>query len=528
MNGSDVETGKTTAPRTNAGAAAQGAGTAVEPPSLEAGAFEELLGKLGGDVARYIPAAIVPAAIAVGSVAVFTRIFGPEAYGQYALVAAVCTLAAAIGAGWIQQGILRYLPRYLSAGELPEFYAHLFLLLIMTTAAWAIAVLAGWPAAGRLGAYGGFYFPAAFLIIGEMLFLALNTLFQSLLRSTAYAAFRVAAAALRFVLALAFVLLVDRSVIGLVAGSAAAYLILVAPMVRSLRPPPLGRVLRSFDGRFVRTFAAYGAPMIGWMLVGEILNLSDRFVIGAFRGSTEVGIYSANYTLVTMALGLLSTPILMAAHPIIVAAWERGVRGDITRMVGVFSRYYVLAVVPFVVLVAVLSEDLAGLFLGEEFREGHRIIPFVLAGVAVWGFSMYGHKPLELLERTRTMLLMAVVCAVVNIVLNLLFVPRWGYYASAVATFASYALYPVFVFAVLRKSYPWKMPGRTLLATAAATVVMVGVVAAVRSAFSGRAAPVIMMVIAGTAGIAAYCACLVVLGELKGEIRMWRDRRSGR
>jgi O-antigen/teichoic acid export membrane protein len=508
--------------------AADAAGDAVERTRLETAAFEGLLGKLGSDVARYVPAAIVPAAVSVGSVAVFTRIFGADAYGQYALVAAVCTLAAAVGAGWIQQGILRYLPRYLSEGALHEFFAQLLLLLIMTTAVWAVIALAGSPVVGRLGAYRVFYVPAACLVVGEMLFLALNTLFQSLLRSTAYAAYRVAAAVLRFALALAFVLLVERSVVGLVVGSAAGYLLLVVPMVKSIHPPPLKRVLRSFDGRFVRMFAAYGAPMIGWMFVGQILNLSDRFVIGAFRGSMEVGIYSANYTLVTMALGLLSTPILMAAHPIIMGAWERGVRSDITRMIGLFSRYYLITVVPFVVMVAVLSKDIAGLFLGEEFREGHRIIPFVLAGVAVWGFSMYGHKPLELLERTRTMLVIAVACAVVNIGLNLAFVPRWGYYAAAVTTLASYALYPMCVFLVLRKSYPWKVPGRTLLAAAAASAVMAVAVLWCRSVLLERVSSVIMMVLAGTAGAVAYGACLVAFGELRGEIRMLRNRRSRR
>jgi O-antigen/teichoic acid export membrane protein len=496
-----------------------------DPPARANDTLEGLVGKLGGDLARYFPAAIIPAMMAVGSVAVFTRVFGPEAYGQYALVAASCTIVAAVVAGWIQQGILRYLPRYLARDALAEFFAKLLVLLGMVTAVWAVVVLVGSSAAGSLGAYRKFYVPAAFLVAGEMLFLALNTVFQSLLRSTAYGAFRIVGAVLRFVLALAFVFAVRRSVVGLVVGAAAADLILVVPMLRAIHPPPWRRILRSLDRGFVRTFAAYGAPMMGWMLVGQVLSLSDRFVIGAFRGSTEVGIYSANYTLVTMALGLLSTPILMAAHPIIMAAWERGVRRDITRMVGVFSRYYLMTIIPFVVLVAVLSEDIAGLLLGQEFREGHKIIPFVLAGVAVWGFSMYGHKPLELLERTRSMLAMAALCAVANVILNLLFVPRHGYYAAAVSTFASYLLYPVLVYLTLRRDYPWKMPKRTLLVTAGASAVMAVAALGTRSVLSERVASVIMLVIAGTAGITAYAACLIVLGEVRDEVRMLRKRR---
>ena len=39
--------------------------------------------------------------------------------------------------------------------------------------------------------------------------------------------------------------------------------------------------------------------------------------------------------------------------------------------------------------------------LGRDFHEGYVIIPFVLAGNAVWFLSMIGHKGLEVHEKTR-------------------------------------------------------------------------------------------------------------------------------
>lgn len=498
------------------------------PRPVDTADLERLLGKLGGDLARYLPAAVVPALTAVASVAVFTRIFGAEAYGEYALVAASCTVVASVIAGWLQQGTLRYLPRYLARGALADFLAQLLMLLLVSAAAWLVLTLIGFPMSDGLGAYRKFYFPAALLVAGEMTFLALNTVFQSQLRSTAYGVFRIVGALLRLALALGFVFFIRRSVVGLVAGAAAADLILCVPMLRAIRPPPLRRILSSFDRPFLRMFAAYGAPMIGWMLVGQVLNLSDRFVIGAFRGSAEVGIYSANYALVATALGLLSAPILMAAQPIIMQAWEKGVRGDITVVISAFSRHYLMIIVPFVAVVALLSEDIAGLLLGAEFREGHGIIPWVVAGAAVWGFSMYGHKPLELLEKTRVMLALAAICAAANLGLNLLLVPRWGYYAAAVTTFASYLLYPALVSMTLRKSYPWRIPKRAFLTVAAATAVLAAVTLGIRSLLADETASIIMMTAAGTAGFAAYAGCLLVLGELRDEMRILRRRRSVR
>ena len=166
------------------------------------------------------------------------------------------------------------------------------------------------------------------------------------------------------------------------------------------------------------------------------------------------------------------------------------------------------------------------MLLGAEFREGHGIIPWVVAGAALWGFSMYGHKPLELLEKTRVMLALAAICAAANLGLNLLLVPRWGYYAAAVTTFASYLLYPALVSMALRKSYPWRMPKRSFLTVAAATAVLAGVTLGIRSLLAERTPSIIMMIAAGTAGMAAYAAMLVVLGELRDEMRILRRRRT--
>ena len=79
-------------------------------------------------------------------------------------------------------------------------------------------------------------------------------------------------------------------------------------------------------------FAAYGLPMMGWVIGGQILSLADRFVIGAFRDASVVGIYSANYKLVAMGFDLISTPILTACYPLIMSAWEEGKREAIPRV----------------------------------------------------------------------------------------------------------------------------------------------------------------------------------------------------
>jgi O-antigen/teichoic acid export membrane protein len=139
---------------------------------------------------------------------------------------------------------------------------------------------------------------------------------------------------------------------------------------------------------------------------------------------------------------------------------------------------------------------------------------------------MYGHKPLELLERTGVMLLLVAVCAVVNLALNLVLVPAFGYYAAALTTCASYVLYPVLVYFVTRSSIPWKIPWGTIVTAAAAACVMTAALMWGRLLLSARVSSIIMMAVVGAVDSLVYVAALAVMGELRGEFEMLRRKRS--
>jgi O-antigen/teichoic acid export membrane protein len=336
--------------------------------------------------------------------------------------------------------------------------------------------------------------------------------------SGAYATGRGAAAVLRFLIGLALVLFVSRDVVSLVYAIATANLLVAIPMLLTLRTDTF-RPLPSKP--FVRTLAAYGIPLIGWMLCSHVLQISDRYIIEAFRGSAEVGIYSANYNIVVMGFGLVSTPILLAAHPIIMDAWEHDRHDDIPRVIARFSRYYLIATAPVFAFVAVFSAEIVSLVLGETFREGHRIMPILLAGVLAWGMSMYGHKGLELAERTRTLLALIVLVAVTNVVLNLVIVPRFGYVGAAYTTVGSFLLYPALVYPITRSSIPWLIPWagavKVALCALGAAVVFWGV----RAGLEPHAPVFVWLVVAGVLGLAVYGVLLFATRVLS------RDELSG-
>jgi len=469
------------------------------------------------DSYSYLLAMVIPAAVGLVSIMIFTRIFPPDSYGFYALTMAAIGVTGTVLSQWIQQSVLRYLPEFRTNQRTAEFM-HTWLVVVLTiTSVASIILVASFPFLKPfLGNHYRFYVYGGFLLLASVLFGNFGTIFQANLQPRKYAMYQILSSIGQLTFALIFVFLIARDTAVLILGGALAYGILIVPMIRDLGMlGQRGKPLRGFNRKLVRKFVRYGGPMIFWFLGSQILSMSDRFIIGALKGPVHVGIYVSNYALVRQAVGLVAGPLLMAAHPLIVNAWENGSKDAIQGIVSGFSRYYLMIVVPFAACVAILSYEIATLLLGEAYREGHVIMPIVLPGFLAWNLAMYGHKGLELMERTRVIALLVTICAALNIGLNFLIVPFAGYVGAAATTSISYILYPVLVYLVARRRMRWQIPWRSLRNIGAATLAVSGILVSMKWFFAGKIPIIVLILVAGLVSLPAYCIVLVLMGEFE-------------
>ncbi|UCH84073.1 MAG: lipopolysaccharide biosynthesis protein [Candidatus Latescibacterota bacterium] len=488
-----------------------------------------LIGRLGSDTLRYIPAIIVPAVVSILYISIFTRIFAPGPYGEYALVYVIVAILTSAISGWLQQSVLRYLPRYRQQGQAGEFLAKFGSILWAVAALILIAGLLLTPLIRPLaGGYARYYAAAVVWVMAGVIFFVQNHAFRANLQSATFSRYQVLYSVGRLVFALLFVYLVSRDVIGMIVGAVVAYLVLLVPMMLELG---VFREMRlsgfSIDFKLLKNFARYGFPLVGFVLGVKVLDLSDRFIIELFRDSEEVGIYAANSNVVTMGLLFVATPLLSAALPLIVSTWEQGHQAQIQSVISNFSRYYLLAAIPVMGFTIVYCREIATVLLGSEFREGYRIMPLVLVGSLLWNFGMYGHKGIKLLEKTRVMLVLVLTCCVVNIVLNVIVVPTYGYFGAAVTTMVSHSIYPVMVYFVTKRYLRWMIPWRSALNIGIAGLLASAGWWGVQWYLTGKLHVVLILAIGLVAGMTVYAGVLFLIGELRDyEKRLITFRRS--
>ncbi len=483
--------------------------------------FKYFIKKLGKDTLIYVPAKLIPGTITIISVAIFTRIFNPSDYGQYILVFTTTTCLTAIFSQWITQSTLRYRSQYVLKGKLLAFNRNLFRILLLLSIALCFLATVLYPFRNILGSYQRFYIISTFIIISGIWFNNLLSVYQADLKSSTFSSYTIVNAILKFICAIVLIFLILKDIIFLLWGIFFAFSVVVIFMIIAVKnngyeiEPSQNKDnngVESFSN-FSKQFFIYGFPMMGWFLGHQLLSLSDRYFLQVFRGSEDVGIYGSNYNLVASAILFVAMPLLTAAHPLLMKAGIDVFRKEeIQKLITIFSRYFLVIAVPIAIYVMILSKEIADIFLGVEYRQGNVVLPIVFLGLATWYFAMFGHKGLEFREKTNIMFVYVMLCSALKIILNILFIPRYGYIAAAVTTLISFSMYPILVYFGTKSDIRWNIPWVSFVKILIASTVL-----AISFIFlkTLHLKSILTLTISGIITIPMYLSMLYLLGEIK-------------
>ncbi len=184
-----------------------------------------------------------------------------------------------------------------------------------------------------------------------------------------------------------------------------------------------------------KSMLRYSLPMIPGTVLWWVMSVSDRYLVLLYCGEAATGIYAAAGRLpglVTLAIG-----VFMEAWHYAALRAEKGSEGAL------FGRIYAL-LLPLLLAMGVgvilLARPIVTLFLARGFASAATLVPLLAFGALCGGLSNFLCSIYTLRMRSGAALLTGALPAIVNIVLNLLFVPRLGVIGAALSTALSFAL----------------------------------------------------------------------------------------
>lgn len=177
-------------------------------------------------------------------------------------------------------------------------------------------------------------------------------------------------------------------------------------------------------------------PLIPYYLSIRILSQFDRLMINNICGPDKAGIYSLAYA-VSNALLILNSSLNAAFIPWL---YQKLKVGDILEVRKIYR--LLLALICIVnLLFMFFAPELINIFATSNYREAVFIIPPLVMCV-VLNFVYQHYINIEFyFEKSRITMFASIGVAIINIILNLIFIPRFGYLVAAYTTVFSYLFF---------------------------------------------------------------------------------------
>lgn len=370
------------------------------------------------------------------------RLLGPDGNGQFTFAVTTWLLFATISDFGLEGLVTREIAR---ARQLPDaaqqvnrlFVTKLFLRLGFSVAALPLSLvwIAAFSLTGNLTAATGW--AIVLLMIGfwpSALSGSITTVFRGYEKFEYLAAGQLLASIIKVPLGLA-ALLAGWGVVGLAAASVVVNLIQVAVLEslqnRQVFRPKLS--LKYFDGQLARTLLAGAFPLMLNGLIINILFKSDGILLGAMRGDTELGLYNSAYKFID-ALLIIPSTLTIALFPLF-SVYGAEAKVNLLRVYHEGLRLLLIIALPISVGTLFVAYDLIAFLGGPAYLPGGalalQILIWFLPFSYINGLTQY---VLIAIDKQRSITGAVVVAAVVNLALNLLLIPFFGYQASAAIT----------------------------------------------------------------------------------------------
>jgi len=237
--------------------------------------------------------------------------------------------------------------------------------------------------------------------------------------------------------------------------------ILVAPVIVlfqwiAVRKDYLPVIGRAETARLLK----FSIPLIPTALAYIVLELTDRLIIAEYWSLKEVGIYGVGAKFSSI-LYLVITGFSMALGPII---YENHTLDSTKQKLRKLIRFYFLAGSVSVLILAMFSYETLLVFTNADYFGASGVMPFLYVSVFFTGIGMFS-VGVHLSGKTYISSLIVMFSALLNLGLNYLFIPDYGFVGAGFSTMISLWVNHVVYYLISSRYYFFFSASRVILNT---------------------------------------------------------------
>lgn len=201
-----------------------------------------------------------------------------------------------------------------------------------------------------------------------------------------------------------------------------------------------------YSKTFWKYSICYNLPLIPHYLSQTLLNNSDRIMIRDMVGESEAGIYGLAYS-IALIMTIFNTAIMQTVSPWMYQKIKERKEKDIAPVA--YSTLILIAAVNLMLMI--LAPEIVAIFAPKEYYEAIWVIPPVSMSVYfIYSYDLFA-KFAFYYEKTKFIMIASVAASVSNLILNFIFIRKYGYIAAGYTTLICYIIYSVCHYAFMQK-----------------------------------------------------------------------------
>ncbi len=223
----------------------------------------------------------------------------------------------------------------------------------------------------------------------------------------------------------------------------------------------------------IKDMLVYSYPLMFAEISGIVLTVSDRYVLNFMTTTSDVGLYSLAYRLSNTIRVLIYSSVMMAVTPLIYQYIDKPNNG---RFYSKIMTYLAFGVMIFVLFFSLFGKEIIELVAkNKDYWPASKLVPVIAFTIFLGILKDISLNGLSIAKKTGIIAIVVVGISLINILLNVLFIPHWGTMGAAVATLIARIISLIIFYKIAQKHYfiPYEIKKVFIVVALGLTIVFV-------------------------------------------------------
>lgn len=407
------------------------------------------------DTGIYTISGVLNAAIPFLLLPILTRYLSPKEYGIVTMFTLITTFVSPFIGLSVNGAIAR---NYYERDNI-DFSIYVYNCIVIIIASTIIVSLLLKILAGPISVVSSFPKEAMWTIIiystSQVLISVIQSIWQVQKKALLYGVFINLQTIFNFVLSIIFVVVLKMNWIGRIYGQILSYLIFSIMAIIILFRSKLIKII--YDFTYIKNALKFGTPLIPHAISGTVISMTDRFFITNMIGLADAGIYSVGYQIGSI-INLFANSFNNAYVPWL---YEKLKKDDYKTKIRIvkFTYIYFILILAIALFVGLIAPKILYYIIGKSYAESSSYVIWVALGYAFNGMYFMVVNYIFYSQRTNILAAVTFVTAIVNIIINYIFIKAFGAIGAAQATLIVFFIKFILVWILSASVHkmPWRL-----------------------------------------------------------------------